>query len=180
MDAYGLLGVSCDSLWFPVTNSETFRADGVSCGVAVVVEGDGALRFSLSLSPNVLPDSPMWVDTCIPLLLHVLLNLSPSPWMYVATMKMFLLLLLLLVPLLLLCLLLGRLLSLVFGPMLLFCLHSLCSICWLEDTNWPCVPICCKHCVWPWWSGHYPNVDIDLYVLVFYRLWWWGCVPPSH
>ena len=31
--------------------------------------------------------------TCIPLLLHVLLNLSPSPSMYGTTMEMFLLLL---------------------------------------------------------------------------------------
>ena len=45
MDVHSLLDVSCDSLWFPVDNGKTFRADCVSCGVAMVV--DGVLRYSV-------------------------------------------------------------------------------------------------------------------------------------
>ena len=63
--------------------------------------------------------------TCIPLLLHVLLNLSPSPCIYGTTIEMFLLLLLLLVPLLDL-LLLGWL-SVEFCPLWMLCLQlNLC------------------------------------------------------
>ena len=52
------LDVSCDSLWLTVNNGKTFRADQVSHGVAIVV--DGTLRCSLSLLPKALPDSPMY------------------------------------------------------------------------------------------------------------------------
>ena len=123
--------------------SEAVWTDWVSCRIAVLVDGDGTLKFLWACPHHVLPDSPIYpsgtvyvwsfkfVDyptllkfvvpvlgfqegvfivfvplkcTCIPLLLHVLLNLSPSPCMYGTTMEMFLLLLLL-VPLLLLLLL---------------------------------------------------------------------------
>ena len=56
--------------------------------------------------------------TCIPLLLHVHLNLSPSLCMYGTTMEMFLLLLLLLVPLLLL-----GCLTMELSPLLMLCLQ---------------------------------------------------------
>ena len=39
MDVHGLLDISCDSLWFPVNNSETISVDWVSCGVAMLVDG---------------------------------------------------------------------------------------------------------------------------------------------
>ena len=39
MNVHSLLGVSSDSLWLPVNNGKTFRADWVSCGVAMVVDG---------------------------------------------------------------------------------------------------------------------------------------------
>ena len=107
----------------------------MSCGTGMMVDGEWALRCSLSLFPNSLPVPPIYSSgqfiygllylymiplfcslvslsldamssvlmvfeplkcTCIPLLLHVLLNFSPNPCMYGATMKMFLLLLLLL------------------------------------------------------------------------------------
>ena len=60
--------------------------------------------------------------TCIPLLLHVFLNLFHSPCMCGTIMEMFLLLMLLLVPLLLLLLLGWLFLSSV--PLLVLCLQS--------------------------------------------------------
>ena len=64
--------------------------------------------------------------TCIPLLLHVLLNLSPSPYMHGTTVEMFWLLLLLLDPLVLLFLLLGWL-TMELCPLLMLCLQlNLC------------------------------------------------------
>ena len=102
---------------------------------------------------------------CIPLLVHALLNLFPSPCMYGTTMKVFLLLLLLLDPLLLLllgwltmepCPLLMLCLQLnlccsflsVHGGKLqtckafLMCSNSLHSVCWLVDTTLAPCPMC--------------------------------------
>ena len=56
MNVHSLFDVSYDSLWFPVDNGKTFRADWVSYTATMM--GDGALRCSLSLSPKVLLDSP--------------------------------------------------------------------------------------------------------------------------
>ena len=60
MDVYGLPDVPGDPLAFPVNNGKTFRAYGVSCGWLWWCIEDGALRCSLSLSPRVLPDSPIY------------------------------------------------------------------------------------------------------------------------
>ena len=39
MNVHSLLGVSCDSLWFPVNSGKTFRADWVSRGATMVMDG---------------------------------------------------------------------------------------------------------------------------------------------
>ena len=38
---------------------------------------------------------------------------------------------------------------------------------------WPFVPMCCRHCDLPQWSGYCPSVGIDLYVWAFCIMWWW-------
>ena len=43
MNVHSLLDVPCDSLWLPVNNGKIFRADWVSYGVAMVVDGEGDL-----------------------------------------------------------------------------------------------------------------------------------------
>ena len=45
-----------------VYNIELFWIQWMSCCGTVLVEGEGALRFSLTLSPKVLPDCPMYVS----------------------------------------------------------------------------------------------------------------------
>ena len=59
MDIHSLHDVPCDSMLLPVHNGKTFRIDWVSCGVAMVV--DGVLGCSFTLSPKVLPDSPIFL-----------------------------------------------------------------------------------------------------------------------
>ena len=121
--------------------------------------------------------------------LHVLLNFSPSQCLYGTTMQMFLLFMLLLDPLLLL-LLVGWL-SMELGWLLVWCLCSnfCCSLFKVHVGKWqacrailcgqvpcveiagyvillwPCVPRCCKHCVWPQWSDYCPSIDIGLYTM---------------
>ena len=60
MDVYSLLNVSNDSLWCPVNNDKTFRADWVSFRGAMLVDRGWGLKCSLSLSPKVLPDAPIY------------------------------------------------------------------------------------------------------------------------
>ena len=60
MDVHSLLNVPSDSLWLPVNNGKTFRVDWVLSRVAMMVDRDGALRCSLSLSPRVLHDSHIY------------------------------------------------------------------------------------------------------------------------
>ena len=120
------LVVPCPSLWTMLKQSGL-----IGCPVELVswLLEDGALRCSLSLSPNALPVSPMNSSgqllcghlylyitplfcslvslslgpasnvlmvfeplkcTCIPFLLHVLLNFSPNPCIYGTTMERFL------------------------------------------------------------------------------------------
>ena len=48
--------------------------------------------------------------------------------------------------------------------------------CWvipvLKTLSLPCLPMCCKHCVWLLCDDYCPSVGIDLYWLVFCRLLW--------
>ena len=59
-DKLGFFDVSCCALCLPVDYAETVWADWMSCGTGVLVDGDGALTCSLSLSLNVLSVSPMY------------------------------------------------------------------------------------------------------------------------
>ena len=59
MEVYSLLDVSCDPLWFPVDNGKTLRADEVSCGVAMVVDGGWGPEIFFKFVPKVWPDCPM-------------------------------------------------------------------------------------------------------------------------
>ena len=58
MDEHGLFDgprLAADLFMYCI---KLFWIHWVSCGGAVKVDGEGALKCSLTLSPNVLPDSP--------------------------------------------------------------------------------------------------------------------------
>ena len=60
MYEHGFLYIPGRTLCFLVYDVEALWAEGMSCGTAVLLNGKGALRCSLILSPSALPDSPMY------------------------------------------------------------------------------------------------------------------------
>ena len=60
MDKHGLPGGPCNAMCLPAHNEEAVHIDGVSCGLTVLVDVGWTLRCSFSLSPQVLPDSPIY------------------------------------------------------------------------------------------------------------------------
>ena len=57
---HGLLDCPGDTICFPAYNGEAAHTDEVSCRLALLVNGEGLLRCSFSLSPKVLFDSPVY------------------------------------------------------------------------------------------------------------------------
>ena len=52
MDVHSLLDVPCDSLWLPINNGKTFRADQESCRVIMVVDGGWSPKILLEPVPK--------------------------------------------------------------------------------------------------------------------------------
>ena len=46
--------------WNSVHSGEIVHLDGMTCGAGLVIDGEGALRCSLYLSPKVLPVLPIY------------------------------------------------------------------------------------------------------------------------
>ena len=59
-DKHGLPDSPGDTMFLPVHSVEAVHTDGVSCGLAILVNGGWG---SLSLSPKVLLDSPIYSST---------------------------------------------------------------------------------------------------------------------
>ena len=60
VDEHGLLDCTGMAVNILVHYVELVGVHGMSCGGAVVVYGEGALKCSFTLSPKDLPDSPMY------------------------------------------------------------------------------------------------------------------------
>ena len=59
-DVQGLLDGSCDVVFHPTYYGKVVHTEVMTCGVTMDISGDGNLRYSLSLSPKVLAESPMY------------------------------------------------------------------------------------------------------------------------
>ena len=60
-DVHGPLdGPDNDTVYVPTQYGEIVHTDLMTWGVTMVIEGEGALRCSLNLSPEVLATSPMY------------------------------------------------------------------------------------------------------------------------
>ena len=59
-DKHGLLYGPGDALGLPIYYGEAVKFDGMPCCVSMIINGEGALRCSLYLSPKVLSVSPMY------------------------------------------------------------------------------------------------------------------------
>ena len=72
---------SAEVLVFPPHYAEFFHGNIMTSDVKVVIGGEGALRCSLNLSPNVLEDSPMY-SSSHSTLSHLYLCMTPlfSGW----------------------------------------------------------------------------------------------------
>ena len=57
---HGLLGSPGDAICLPAYDSEAIHAGKMSIGLAILVDGEEALRCSLHLSPKVLPNSSVY------------------------------------------------------------------------------------------------------------------------
>ena len=154
--------------------------------------------YSLGAMSNCLTMFVPLKCTCMPCLLHVLLNFSPKPWMHGITFEMFLFCLLLLLFLLLLldwasvwllmllwlclswnCCCTGLQPSWGTGKPWVLSLGGLVPwlgplVCWIP--LWPCGLECCIQCSWLLWSDCCPSVSTGLYVLVSCKpLCGWCC-----
>ena len=59
IDEHGLLYGPGDILGLPIHYGEAVKFDGMTCGVGMAIDGGGALRHSLYLSPKFLPIPPI-------------------------------------------------------------------------------------------------------------------------
>ena len=76
LDIHGLLDGPCNVVRLPTHNEEVFHPGRMTCGVSMVTNGGGGLRYFLSLFPKVLADSSMYFSSH-PSLSHLYLYTTP-------------------------------------------------------------------------------------------------------